>query len=205
MKHKILLICIVFSTVAFSQSKLIEKKFSLTSGYGAAGSFFVRLRDYAYKKNFLGTNLNFALGYKIGKKSEMELRYTREEFSKRLIFSNNINIFVNSNIRHINNFFELIYDRKLVEKHKSILKAGLGIYYLRAQQEEVDVGTGGIDWEERNVKYNGLEDAGALIEAAYEWKFQPRVNIGIRTQFYYTISAGNAESITFYPYIKISF
>lgn len=82
---------------------------------------------------------------------------------------------------------------------------GPGIYYLRPQQEEIEKFGSVLVWEERNFKYNGLEEAGALLETALEFRFQPRVKTGLRAQFYYTISTGAAESVTLYPYMKVIF
>jgi len=58
---------------------------------------------------------------------------------------------------------------------------------------------------ERNKKHYGLEEAEVLFESGYEFKFQPKVHLGIKTQFYYTVSTSTAESITLVPYIHLLF
>jgi hypothetical protein len=201
------------STENFGQSGEIKNKLSVQFGYGTAGSFFVRsyeenqlptIKSF-YKKKFIGTNINFGVKYIVAKKSDLSLNFTRQAFARKIFYSNNSDIYVDAIIRHFNNIFEFLYSRKLMDKTKSVFYTGIGVYYFTMQQEEVDVGPGGIIWEERNFKNSMLEEGGILIEASYEYKFQPKVNIGIKTQFYYTISTGEPESITLCPYVRIFF
>gem|GEM_PF-6159059 len=187
------------------QKQDFKEKVSFVGGYGINGNIFVRAKDYGYRKKFIGTNLGFNTGLMIGKNSELRLGYTRQENqSRRIIYSDGVSVFINSQTRHVNNFFELLYSREFTNT-KHIFKPGLGIVYMTFQQEEASYGPGTIEWEERNKKYNNLEDAGLMAEMAYEYKFQPRVNIGMRSQFYFNVTAGIAESVTLYPYIKILF
>ena len=80
------------------------------------------------------------------------------------------------------------------------------VNYLRPKQEEVEIYFpsyfGNI---ERSYKNNRLEEGGLYAEFDYKYKFQPKVNLGVKTQFYFTATTGYAESITFFPYIKILF
>ncbi len=201
----------LFITNAFSQENTISKKFSFTAGYGMAGSFFVRSYDEGqgptsaafYKKNFIGSNLSFGVGYNTGIRSEISLRYTRQQFARWVHYNNNY-VVLNTAIRHINNMYDFIYSRKFKQKNND-WKYGIGIYYIRPQQQEIDVYPNAIVVEERNQKYNRLNELGAVGEISYEYQFQPRVLIGTRIQYYHNITAGYAESVTFYPYIKIVF
>jgi hypothetical protein len=69
----------------------------------------------------------------------------------------------------------------------------------------VEIFPGFVGDVEPEYKDSHSEEGGAFIEFAYEYKFQPKVNIGVKTQFYYTITAAYAESITLFPYIKLNF
>ncbi len=90
-----------------------------------------------------------------------------------------------------------------VKKH--VFSPGLGLYYLRVEQEEVEIYYPSYFANvENNYALGNLEEGGVFAEFSYEYKFQPRVNLGLRSQFYYTASAGTAESITLFPYIKIN-
>lgn len=196
-----------------SQSNRIP--FSLEASYGVAGSFFVRSYEESndpvlggsyYNKNFIGSHMHMSLAYDLSKNSAIGIGYTRQQFAKRIIFSNGSNIFVNAKIRHINNIWELKYGKSLFPfKGNSVLIGGIGVYYLRPQQEEVDVTSSGILWEERDYKYFRLEEAGVFVELKFEHSFQDKVEIGLKSNFYFTITSTNAESISISPYIKISF
>lgn len=193
-----------YSIITFSQKQSEKGKISFSVGYGLSGNIFVRAKDYYYKKNFIGTNLSFNATMKTGEKSELKLGYTRQEnYSKRIIFSGST-VFINSKTRHVNNFFELAYIKSFTQK-KNSFKPGLGVVYIQPQQEEVDYGPMFIEWLERNKKFNQIDDLGMFMEFSYEYKFQDRVNVGLRSQFYFNITAGLSESVSFYPYIRIFF
>ena len=82
---------------------------------------------------------------------------------------------------------------------------GAGLYYLRPVQEEITIDylANIILVEDRNYKNSYLEEAGALLDISYEYKFQPRVYVGIKSQFFFTISTGEAESLALFPFIKL--
>src|SRR5512138_2276166 len=90
-----LLLLLPSFVVAQSSNKPKSHRFSFYTGYGAAGSFFVRSYDEYqtsfevafYKKHFLGTNINFGIGYSTSKNSELSLRYTRQQFSRRVTYN----------------------------------------------------------------------------------------------------------------------
>jgi hypothetical protein len=95
----------------------------------------------------------------------------------------------------------LSYDMKFTSPN-----SGLGVYYLRPKQEEISIYYPSFfENIERNYQNSRLEEGGVFIHFAYEYKFQSKVNLGIKTQFYYTLTAGYAESITLLPYVKIIF
>jgi hypothetical protein len=91
--------------------------------------------------------------------------------------------------------------------HKNyILASGVGLYYLLPKQEEVEIFYPNYFANiERDQKNSNLNEGGIFIELAYEYKFQPKVNIGLKSQFYYTLTGGYAESVALFPYVKILF
>jgi hypothetical protein len=217
MKHSFFPFLLLFVSLSYGQNKQINHKWSLNIGYGLAGSFFFNgyiendmpgETDY-FKKHFLGTHLSLVIGKKISDRSDLELRYSLERFRSDRIFINDtlngsILVHYDGRLQHINNFFELAYIRS-VNKTKNIFKYGFGIYYLTTQQQEITLYSNAFIYNERDLKNYNLEEGGILIEGAYEYKFQPQVYIGIKSQFYYTVSTGDAESITLLPYIKLLF
>ena len=94
---------------------------------------------------------------------------------------------------------------KNIERKKNNFLFGMGLYYLRPKQEEVVIYPNFVQNRERDFQTSKLEEGGAFIEFAYEYKFQPKVNLGLKSQFYHTITSGEAISVTLFPYIKISF
>jgi hypothetical protein len=220
-KIRCLIILLLLSAQTFSQNtKNNEKRFFLSGGYGLAGSFFVRsYQEWApspgyrafFKKNFIGTAQNIALGVAFKKKYELRVGLNFQHFTRQIELkntTNNVTIDLDHTIHHRDYMWFGSVDKNF-PKGNHIFSFGLGIYYLRPKQEEVELFSGSNSSLFTNIErdYNNsrLEEAGAFIEAAYEYRFQPKVNLGIKTQFYYTISAGYAESITLIPYVKILF
>lgn len=224
---KCILMLIVFTSFATSNgySQMLNKKekqhrVSINAGYGLAGSFFVRslpeslpfpTRDYTAftKKRFLGSAQNFAIGYKLNKRYEIKAGINFQHFTRQVKATDTVQsvvIYLDKPIHH-RDFMYFGSVNRMFEKKKTILATGLGLYYLRTPDERIEYGAGRpsvfID-REYDYQNSNEEEGGAFIEFSYEYKFQPRVNVGIKSQFYYTISTAEAESITLFPYIKIS-
>ena len=222
---KKLIICVLclipLSKSSFSQNNASnDKKFFLSAGYGLAGSFFVRSYQEGapfpgyiafFNKNFIGTAQNIAVGLTLNKNYEIKIGLNFQHFTRQISLTdttNNVIIYVDNTIHH-RDYMWFASGDKSFSKEKYQLSCGLGIYYLRPKQEEVELFTGNnsalLNYVERDYNNSRLEEGGIFIEIAYEYKFQPKVNLGIKSQFYYTISAGYAESITLIPYFKILF
>jgi hypothetical protein len=218
MKRCIFLILVVLIS-AESQSQNFENrnpKFFLSAGYGLAGSFFVRSYDELSpisqnkvfeKKKFVGVAQNASIGYSFKKNWEARAginyqHFTRSVKSKDTL--NNIQIIFNNDIHHRDYMWYGAADKKLNSKKNSFL-VGLGLYYLVSKIQTIEIYPGYVISNEKIWKgsYNG--ELGVLTEFAYEYKFQPKVNIGLKSQFYYTITAAYAESVTLLPYVKIIF
>lgn len=220
MKFSLLILLIIFSAECYSQTQIgtkPESKFFISAGYGLAGSFFVRsYEEFAplarykvfYKKHFVGVVQNAAVGINLKKDYQLRFGINFQHFTRRIVSKdtfNNVYINLNHTIHHRDYIWFGSINKNFKFKNH-IFSPGLGLYYLRPKQEEVELYYPNYFANvENDYHFGRLEEGGVLAEFSYEYKFQPKVNLGIRTQFYYTASAGTAESITLFPYVKISF
>ena len=215
-----LLIFLILFRNCFSQTTPEQgqpvNKFYIIAGYGVAGSFFVRsydefnpLPDNAvfYKKNFIGVAQNIGVGINLKNNYQIQFGFNFQHFTRHINVEQtlgNVFIYLDHTIHHRDYIWYGGLNKGIGTK-KHFISPGLGIYYLRPKQEEVEIYSRYFSNVERGFKKFNLEEGGVYAELAYEYKFQPRVNIGVKSQFYYTITAGYAESITLFPYVKILF
>lgn len=226
MKHYIL--CIIFLVIlntlyltASPQKPEKKDRFYITAGYGFSGSFFVRSYSESspiqssknfYKKNFIGEAKNFTVGLNLNRNYTLYLGINFQTFRKKIKFEDYANPSTSINFDHDIYHKDYMWlggiGKKILNK-KNVLIPSIGIFYSRSKQNEIDIypinGVYFVENVERNYKNSGLEEAGAFVDFSYEYTFQPKVNLGIKTQFYYNISSGTAESITLLPYIKVAF
>jgi hypothetical protein len=211
----LLLVCfLALNTNCIAQQK--QNKFFISAGFGLAGSFFVRSyvesspisqNKVFEKKKFVGTAQNGAIGFCFKKDWEVRAGINYQHFTRWVNSRdtlNNIQVIFNNDIHHRDYMWYGAADRKLDLK-KNRFVVGLGLYYLVSKTQTVEIYPGYVISDEQIWKgsYNG--ELGVVTEVAYEYKFQPKVNIGLKGQFYYTITAAYAESVTLFPYIKILF
>lgn len=211
--------CIIISLNSYSQTKAREpkRKFFVSAGYGLAGSFFVRsYEEFAplptykvfYKKHFVGVSQNLAIGINLKKNYQLRTGINFQHFTRRIKTKdtlNNVIINLDHNIHH-RDYMWFVGLNKNFEVKRHVFSPGLGIYYLRPKQEEVEIFYPSyVANIENDYHLGNLEEAGVFVEFAYEYKFQAKVNLGIKSQFCYTASAATVESITLLPYIKIAF
>jgi hypothetical protein len=216
-----LFIFLLFSTTAFSQSKEEKNKISISGSYGMAGSFFVRSFQEVLpfpsgnyraflKKRFIGNAQNFTIGYRLKDNYEIKAGINSQHFTRRVKATDTLQsvIIRLDNTIHHRDYMYFTSLHKAFERKKYFLSTGLGLYYLRDQDETIEYGPGIPNYYsnyESNYRNSKAEEGGIFAEFAYEYKFQPKVNIGVKAQFYFTASAGTAESVTLLPYIRISF
>jgi len=192
-----------------------KDKIFISAGYGLAGSFFVRSYDefaptqrykIFYKKKFVGVAQNLALGINLKKNYQIKFGINFQHFTRKIKFFDTLNgvIIILDHTIHHRDYMWFAGINKKYERKKHIFSPGLGIYYLRPKQEEVEIYPNLVINQERDFNNSRLNEGGVFAEFEYEYKFQPKVNIGIKTQFYFTLSAGYSESITLFPYIKIT-
>jgi hypothetical protein len=193
-------------------------KYSISGGLGLAGSFFVRsyeenqlgLETSFFKKNFIGKGMYFSVERKLRNNFRIGVGYSFQQFKRRVKYSeeiNNVLFFIDHSITHTNHIYDVSL-KKQFDQRKSFLTATVGIYYLRPIQEEIDITRTLpriVTIEDRSYRNGKLEEAGVLVGGSYEYNFQPRVNFGIQSNFYFTVSTGEPESITLIPYIRILF
>lgn len=191
-------------------------KFFITTGYGIAGSFFVRSYDefapvsnykVFEKKKFIGNAQNFSIGYKLKNNWYVQLGINFQHFTRHINSRDTLGnvLLINDHTIHHRDYMWFGSFGKSFPVKKHLFIPAFGIYYLRPKQQEVEIYPAYFANIERDYHNSRLEEGGAFIEFAYEYKFQPKVNLGIKSQFYYTISTGEPESVTLFPYIKINF
>jgi hypothetical protein len=222
MKNIVLIIILITTArTGFSQTTAKhgtkKEKIFLSAGYGLAGSFFVKSygestpipgNQIFYKKNFIGAAQNISIGINIKNNYQIRFGFHFQHFTRHInardTLRNSVLIFLDHTIHH-RDYIWYAGINKNYKKNKHLFSPGLGLYFLRPKQEEVEIYPGGFVNIERGGKKYDLDEGGVYAEFAYEYMFQPKVNLGFKTQFYYTASASYFESIVFYPYIKISF
>ncbi|HMT75895.1 MAG TPA: hypothetical protein PKA77_17610 [Chitinophagaceae bacterium] len=192
-------------------------RLSAEAEYGLNGNFFVR--DYEernspigrnfYNKNFIGPIGGVNLKYRFNKKSSIGFGYARSVNSKEVNYSttlpNNFEVAIQYfNIRHINKFWQLYYERRLQQK-KNCISAEGGLFYLRSNQQELDASIYGINFEERGFEHYKLEEAGVFFGAQFSRKIDTKFYLGIKTRVYYTVSTGSLEAITLTPTLSYNF
>jgi hypothetical protein len=217
MKNYFFILLLIFVKCGYAQDSVSVKypKLILEVGYGIAGSFAVL--DYSdftpisgskefARKNFIGSAQNLSIGILLKKNWEIRFGVQYEHY-KRWVNSvdtlqNAVVYAVDRDISHKNYMWYLGAAKKLSLK-KSFITTGIGLYYLGSKVQTISIYPRFVADHEQ--LWTGLRngEAGAYIETGYEYKFQPKVHLGIKSQFYYTISLGYQESLALYPYIKI--
>lgn len=215
----IVLLLLLSNSMSAQAQNEKKSKFFLTTGYGLAGGVFVRTYEETLpfpsalyrafsKKNFIGNTLEGALGMKLGKRYELKTGINYQRFSRRVKSQDtlsNVVISVETTIQERNYMYFASINR-LYEKKRHSFSTGLGIYYMKYRAQHIEYGYGRPNFfsiYEPRSSYN--DEGGFLADLTYEYKFQPKVNLGFRTQLYYTASLASVESITLFPFIRISF
>ena len=192
-------------------------KFFITTGYGLAGSFFVRSYDefiptsnykIYQKKNFIGNAQNAAIGYKLRNNWDVRFGINFQHFTRHIDTRDTLSgvLLINYGTIHHRDYMWYGSVHKSYHRKKHALSGGMGLFYFRPKQQEIDIIQPRFYSNiERDIHRGNLEEGGAFIEFAYEYDFQPKVKLGVKTQFYYTLSTGTPESVTLMPTIKILF
>lgn len=116
-----LLLLNLFSIASFSQKK---PRFSVEVNYGMQANFFVGTYDENngpvtarfLKKNVIGSMAAIDAKYRIGKRSALGIGYGKS-VNKRTVNYDGNNIYIlDFTIRHINEFYQLFYERNFIDK-----------------------------------------------------------------------------------------
>src|SRR4051812_3106016 len=147
MKNILFSLILVFSFgTAFTQKK---SKLSISINYGLNGNFFVQ--DYneispsgevsLLKKNFIGTIAGLEVNYRVGNNSSIGLAYSRSSNKGEKNYHtiiNGVDIYVEDfNLRHINNFYQLFYERGFSRKNMD-WSYHAGIFLINSAQQEIE-------------------------------------------------------------------
>ncbi len=147
--------------------------------------------------------------YKLGQKANLGIAYARSINIRKISYSgpfNSINLRITDySITHTDIFYQLFYERSLYKI--SPVKAHLGLFYLRMNQQEVELSNyiNTISFEERNNKNSKLEEGGAFFGIHYFKKIDTKFELGIKSRVYYLISTNEFEAITLTPTLTYSF
>lgn len=202
----------------FSQDTARQKvKFFIEGGFGAAGSFAVI--DYSdfspiqgtkvfVKKRFLGSAQNISAGLTLKNNWEVRGGLNYQHFTKWVksvdTLRNAVEVYIDRDIQH-RDYMWYASGAKKIRLKRNYLSAGIGLYYLVSKVQRIEIYPGYVIDKEKIWKgaYDG--EGGLFAEFGYEYRFQPKVSLGLKSQFYYTLSLVYPESVTLYPYVKILF
>ncbi|TAE17355.1 MAG: hypothetical protein EAY72_02430 [Bacteroidetes bacterium] len=212
MKSLVSLLLMVSFFFSLAQTK---NRFQIQANYRLNGNFFVRSYDELtspngatqfYNKNFVGTIGGIEVKYRIGKNTFLGLGFDRSANSRSINYTSNVVPFYiqDFTITHWNSFHN-IFVNKDFSKKKVIISTGVGLYYLRSQQQEIDASLQGIALEQRNFKNSRLEELGASVDLEYKYKIDTHIHLGLRTRFYYTLSTAMPEAIVLAPTLSYTF
>lgn len=160
------------------------------------------------KKNFVGNAQNAVIGYKLRNNWDIQFGINFQHFTRYIDTKDTLSgvLLVNYGTIHHRDYMWYGSVHKSYHRKKNALSGGIGIYYFRPKQHEIEIMYPSYYSNiERDFQHNNLEEGGVFAEFAYEYDFQPKVKLGVKTQFYYTLSTGTPESVTLMPTIKILF
>ena len=189
-----------------------KSKFSLEVNYGISGNFFVRSYDEMnapgphtsfYNKNFIGSIGGIELKYKLNNKSSLGIAYSRSVNSRTINYSAPYILIRDFKISHTDIFDQVYYERVFIEKIPGF-KSELGLFYLRMNQQEVDI-SNAVTFDERNYKNSKLEEGGAFLGFQYSKKIDTKFELGIKSRVYYLISTATFEAMALTPTLVYNF
>ncbi|MGZ8544597.1 MAG: hypothetical protein ACXWV0_04840 [Flavisolibacter sp.] len=217
MKQPILFILLAFClniTNAQTNSRL-----SLEINYGLNGNFFVGSYDeqggpqgktYFFNKDFIGTIAGIELTYQLNDRSRLGLAYARSINKETINFDGTVSgvdvIIRDFQIRHINNFYQLFYDRSFSRKLPALHYQG-GIFYLRMAQQELEIANfmNAVNMDERNYKNSRLEEGGVFAGLHFSKYIDKKFELGIKSRVYFLASTGTFEAVTLTPTLTYHF
>jgi hypothetical protein len=218
MKTFLNIIVFILASATACKAQTKPSKFFLSVGQGAGGSFFVRDYDEALpsntlgykaflKKKFVGIAQEITVGIHLKKNIDLKFGYNRQRFTRRVLVDDTVSgvgVSIDHRIQHVDNSFLIGMSKNYIRK-MSQLSWGSGLYYWTGQLHTIEVYPRYIIDRDVVLKGSYSGDLGAYAEMAYEYKFQPKVNIGIKGQFFWILSGSYANSVALFPFIKLNF
>ena len=200
-------------------SNIQAQRFEFEINTGVSGNFFVRSYEefngpqnsiYFYKKRFLGEISGFEIKYNFKDSSAFFWGFSRSINKEKKNYTGQINgvaVLMNDfSIRHINNFFNLGYDRRL-RKLRPFFSYHFGIFILSMAQQEIsfEPNYNLVTLDERTFKNSKLIEAGVFWGFQFQKRLNQNFNAGLKIRAYYLVSTKSMEAITFTPTLTYSF
>ncbi len=211
------LIIILLTLSCFTANAQKKSKISIEINYGLNGNYFVtsyqeKVPPYPVteisNKNFIGTIGGVELKYNVTKRASWGFGYAKSLNQKTINHKgvvNGVPISIKDfDIKHVNHFYQVFYERQIIQKTPS-LKFQIGLFYLRSQQQEITISNNGVLFEQRNFGNSKLEEGGAFAGVHYLKMIDTKFELGIRSRIYYLISTNELEAITLTPTLTYHF
>jgi len=199
-----------------SQAK--PSRFFLSTGYGLGGSLFSTSYDEAtpsdslgysafLNKKFIGAAQEIAVGVHLKRNVDIKLGYNRQRFTRHVHVEDTlrgVGLILDHRIQDVDNNWFIGMDKNYIKKSFQLFW-GAGLYLLSSQQHTVEIYPAYLIDRENVMKGSYNAELGAYAEFDYEYKFQPKVNIGVKGQFFWIVSGSYPESVALFPFIELNF
>ncbi len=208
--------CFFILVMSLMQLSVFSQRFSIEANYGLQGNFFVRNYDELdgpenktsfYNKDFLGIIGGLQLNYHFKDFSSIFLGYSNSVNKGKKNYYENVNglqlNITDFNLRHINNFFLLGYERAFTKQLPDI-KYDIGLFMLTSKQQEIDVlnFSNSIEIQERKFKNSKMEEGGACLGLQYLKPIDTHFSLGMKLRGYYLISTNSMEAVSLTPVLR---
>jgi len=158
-----------------------------------------------FKKKFVGIAQEIAIGIHLKKNIDVKLGFNHQRFTRKVYVNDTlprgVGLLLDHRIQHADNMWFGGMAKNYI-REKSQFSWGAGIFFWSPQLHTVEIFTNYIIDKEFN---NGIDELGSYAELAYEYKFQSKVNIGIKSQVWYIVSGSYFNTVALFPFIKLNF
>lgn len=218
MKKKIVfLFSSVFCFISFFSYS--QNKWSADIGIGGVRALdFVKQipeETYGYVPyNPIGYQIGGGISFTKDEKHRFRFSYSRRKhfyyLTDDIVLSQNSAIILDEYkipFQWITRLYELSYERNLLNKAKHEFWLGSGILLERLvdQYYTFDATNGILILEQRTLKRNKLNELGSFIRFSYQYNIYEHVSIGLRSQFYFIITAPDVSHVAITPTLAINF
>lgn len=209
-KYLYLAFCIsLLTSKLYAQDK--QKRIFFQGSNGIAGTIFGRtypetlpetvLGYKAYvNMRFLGTAQDYSLGFHVNKKVDLSVGYNRQRFTRWVKAegrTGGVKFLVRKKIQQVENSIYAGASRKYQNGNNTFSWGG-GAGYIISQMQRVEIYPGAYLDEEYNAR-----DLIAFAEMGYAYRFQKKVDIGIKGQVWWILSGSYFNSVSLMPYVRL--